>query len=369
MKVAILRENHPHESRVAASPETVKKMRQRGLDVWIESGAGGSFFSDDSFREQEATVVADRRQILDNVGVLLKVRPLTSEELELMSPESVVIGLLEPYRTDFQPYIDRGLIAFALERLPRTTRAQSMDVLSSQANLAGYKAVIDAIALFDRTVPMMMTAAGTLPPAHCFIMGAGVAGLQAIATARRLGAVVSATDIRPATKEEVLSLGAKFVAVEDEEFQQAQTAAGYGKEMSQEYRKKQAELIAQTIKKQDIIITTALIPGKPAPRLIDKDMIQTMKPGSIIVDMAVEQGGNVEGSQPNQVTITDTQVKIIGFENLSGRIAAAASNLYAKNVWAFLSLLLDKETSDLTIPWQDDIVQATLLTHNHRLES
>ena len=239
MKVALLKEKYPHESRVAASPETVKKMSQFGLDVRIESGAGGSFFSDQSFREAGATITDDPRQTLDQAKVLLKVRAPESEELALLTPGSVVIGLLDPDRTDFQPYADGGLTSFGLERLPRITRAQSMDVLSSQANLAGYKAVIDAVALFDRTIPMMMTAAGTLPPAHCFIMGAGVAGLQAIATARRLGAVVSATDIRPATKQEVLSLGAKFVAVEDDEFHQAQTSTGYAKEMSQAYQQKQ----------------------------------------------------------------------------------------------------------------------------------
>jgi NAD(P) transhydrogenase subunit alpha len=258
---------------------------------------------------------------------------------------------------------DAGLTSFAMELLPRITRAQAMDVLSSQANLAGYRAVIDAAAEYGRALPMMMTAAGTVPATKVFVMGAGVAGLQAIATARRLGAVVTATDVRPAAKEQVESLGAKFVAVEDEEFKAAETAGGYAKEMSKEYQAKQAALVADHIKKQDIVITTALIPGRPAPRLISKEMVASMRPGSVIVDLAVERGGNVEGVKADTVTETGA-AKIVGYSNVPGRLAATASSLYAKNLLAFLDVLIDKKTNALAINWDDDIVKATALTHD-----
>jgi NAD(P) transhydrogenase subunit alpha len=258
---------------------------------------------------------------------------------------------------------DAGVVAFAMELLPRITRAQVMDVLSSQANLAGYRAVIDAAAEFGRALPMMMTAAGTVPATRVFVMGAGVAGLQAIATARRLGAIVTATDVRPAAKEQVESLGAKFIAVEDEEFKAAETAAGYAKEMSKEYQAKQAALVAEHIKKQDIVITTALIPGRPAPRLISKAMVASMRPGSVVVDLAVERGGNVEGVSPD--TVTDVNgVKIVGYRNVPGRLAATASSLYAKNVFAFLELLIDKKTKALIVNWDDEIIKATALTRD-----
>jgi len=247
--------------------------------------------------------------------------------------------------------------------LPRITRAQVMDVLSSQANLAGYRAVIDAAAEYGRAFPMMMTPAGTVPAAKAFIMGVGVAGLQAIATARRLGAVVTATDVRPATKEQVESLGAKFLAVEDEEFKNAQTAGGYAKEMSKEYQAKQAELVAEHIKKQDVVITTALIPGRPAPRLVTKDMVASMKPGSVIVDLAVERGGNVEGVAAGQVADVGG-VKIVGFNNMAGRLAASASALYAKNLFTFLDILIDKKDKKLAVNWEDEIVKATALTRD-----
>jgi len=251
-----------------------------------------------------------------------------------------------------------------MEFMPRITRAQSMDVLSSQANLAGYRAVIDAAAEYDRALPMMMTAAGTVPAAKVFIMGAGVAGLQAIATARRLGAVVTATDVRPAAKEQVASLGAKFIAVEDEEFKAAETAGGYAKEMSKEYQAKQAALTAEHIAKQDIVITTALIPGRAAPRLIGASVVAAMKPGSIIVDLAVERGGNVEGSEAGKVVTTANAVKILGHLNVPGRIAASASLLYARNLSAFVETLVDKETKVLAIKPDDELVKATLLTHD-----
>ena len=272
---------------------------------------------------------------------------------------------MDPYGHDeaLRAMADTGIVAFAMELLPRITRAQGMDVLSSQANLAGYRAVIDAAAEFGRALPMMMTAAGTVPATRTFIMGVGVAGLQAIATARRLGAVVTATDVRPATKEQVESLGAKFVAVEDEEFKAAETAAGYAKEMSKEYQAKQAALVADHIKKQDIVITTALIPGRPAPRLITKEMVESMRPGSVIVDLAVERGGNVEGVEPNAV-VERNGVKIIGYRNMPGRLAATASSLYAKNLYAFLETLIDKKTKALAVNWDDDIVKATALTRD-----
>jgi NAD(P) transhydrogenase subunit alpha len=272
---------------------------------------------------------------------------------------------MDPYGNEaaLKALADAGVTAFAMELMPRITRAQSMDVLSSQANLAGYRAVIDASAEYGRAFPMMMTAAGTVPAARVFIMGVGVAGLQAIATARRLGAVVTATDVRPATKEQVESLGAKFLAVEDEEFKNAQTAGGYAKEMSKEYQAKQAALVAEHIKKQDIVITTALSPGRPAPRLISADMVKSMKPGSVIVDLAVERGGNVEGVQSGQVADV-SGVKVVGFTNVAGRLAASASALYSKNLLTFLEILIDKKDKKLAVNWDDEIVKATALTRD-----
>jgi len=292
------------------------------------------------------------------------VRRPTKAELAGYKPGALVIGMLDPYgnETALAELAGAKVAAFSLELLPRITRAQAMDVLSSQANLAGYRAVIDAAAEFGRAFPMMMTAAGTVPAAKVFVMGAGVAGLQAIATARRLGAVVTATDVRPAAKEQVESLGAKFIAVEDEEFKQAETAAGYAKEMSKEYQAKQAALVASHIAKQDVVITTALIPGRPAPRLISKAMVESMRPGSVIVDLAVERGGNCELSKPGEVVVVNG-VKIVGYLNVPGRLAATASSLYAKNLFAFLELLVDKDKK-LNVPWEDEIVKATLLTRD-----
>jgi len=275
----------------------------------------------------------------------------------------LVIAIMDPYGNEsaLKAIADAGVAAFAMELMPRITRAQVMDVLSSQANLAGYRAVIEAAESFGRAFPMMMTAAGTVPAAKVFVMGVGVAGLQAIATARRLGAIVTATDVRPAVKEQVESLGAKFLAVEDEEFKQAETAGGYAKEMSKEYQAKQAALTAEHIKKQDVIITTALIPGRPAPRLVTRDVVKTMNPGSVLVDLAVERGGNVEGVKSGETVEVDG-VKIVGIPNLAGRVAASASSLYARNLLSFIETMVDKQTKALAVNWDDELVKATALT-------
>jgi NAD(P) transhydrogenase subunit alpha len=294
---------------------------------------------------------------------VLKVRRPGPSEFAGYRQGALVVAIMDPYGNEaaLKQMADAGLIAFAMELMPRITRAQSMDVLSSQANLAGYRAVIDAASEYGRALPMMMTAAGTVPAAKVFIMGVGVAGLQAIATARRLGGIVTATDVRPATKEQVESLGAKFLAVEDDEFKNAQTAGGYAKEMSKEYQAKQAELVAEHIKKQDIVITTALIPGRPAPRLITAAMVASMRPGSVIVDLAVERGGNVEGAKPGQVAQVGP-VKIVGHLNVAGRLPASASALYAKNLYTFVETMIDKKEKKLAVNWDDEIVKGTLLT-------
>jgi NAD(P) transhydrogenase subunit alpha len=363
MKVAVAAEVDAGEPRVAATPETIKKIIALGADVAVEPGAGiKSGILDADYAAAGATVTKDA---LNGADVVLKVRRPQASELAHYKRGAIVIAIMDPYGHDdaLRALADAGLIAFAMELLPRITRAQVMDVLSSQANLAGYRAVIDAAAEYGRALPMMMTAAGTVPATKAFVMGAGVAGLQAIATARRLGAVVTATDVRPAAKEQVESLGAKFVAVEDEEFKAAETAGGYAKEMSKDYQAKQAALVADHIRKQDIVITTALIPGRPAPRLISAAMVASMRPGSVIVDLAVERGGNVEGVKADAVTDVGG-VKIVGFSNMAGRIAATASGLYAKNLLAFLEVLIDKKTKALAINWDDDIVKATALTRD-----
>jgi NAD(P) transhydrogenase subunit alpha len=363
MKVAVIAEAEAGEPRVAATPETVKKMVTLGAMVAVQAGAGvKSGIRDADYAAAGAVVTADA---LNDADIVLQVRRPEGPELSRLKKGAIVIGMMDPYGHDnaVRAMAEAGIIAFALELLPRITRAQVMDVLSSQANLAGYRAVIDAAAEFGRALPMMMTAAGTGPATRVFVMGAGVAGLQAIATARRLGAIVTATDVRPAAKEQVESLGAKFVAVEDEEFKAAETAAGYAKEMSKEYQAKQAALVAEHIKKQDIVITTALIPGRPAPQLINKDMVASMRPGSVLVDLAVERGGNVEGVSPDAVTEING-VKIIGYRNVPGRLAATASSLYAKNVFAFFELLIDKKTKALAVNWDDEIIKATALTRD-----
>jgi H+-translocating NAD(P) transhydrogenase subunit alpha len=363
MKVAVAAEVDANEPRVAATPETVKKMLGLGAEVAVEPGAGlKSGILDADFSAAGATVTKDA---VNGADIVLKVRRPQASELSHLKKGAMVIAIMDPYGHEeaLQTIAGAGIIAFAMELLPRITRAQVMDVLSSQANLAGYRAVIDAAAEYGRALPMMMTAAGTVPATKVFIMGAGVAGLQAIATARRLGAIVTATDVRPAAKEQVESLGAKFIAVDDEEFKAAETAGGYAKEMSKEYQAKQAALVADHIKKQDIVITTALIPGRPAPRLVSKEMVASMRPGSVVVDLAVERGGNVEGVKADAVAEAGG-VKIIGYTNVPGRLAATASSLYAKNLYAFLEVLIDKKTKALAVNWDDDIVKATVLTRD-----
>src|SRR5438105_14182879 len=338
MRIAVAREIDAGESRVAATPETVKKMKGLGADASVEPAAGAKSGMRGAECAAAGATVTDAA--VKDAGVVLKVRRPAASELARYKKGALVIAMMDPYGEDaaLKAMADAGIIAFAMELLPRITRAQVMDVLSSQANLAGYRAVIDAAAEYGRALPMMMTAAGTVPAAKVFVMGAGVAGLQAIAAAGRPGAIVTATDVRPAAKEQVESLGAKFVAVEDEEFKQAETAGGYAKEMSKEYQAKQAALVSAHLKKQDIVITTALIPGRPAPRLISSDMVASMRPGSVIVDLAVERGGNVEGVSADAVTEING-VKIVGYRNVPGRLAATASSLYAKNVFAFFELL------------------------------
>ena len=362
--IFVPRETDAAEPRVAASPETVKKLSGLGFEVVVESGAGhGARIPDADFAAAGAKIgkVSDAAR----AEVVLKVRRPTEAELGGYKAGALVLAAMDPYGNDaaVAAMARAGVSAFAMEFMPRITRAQSMDILSSQANLAGYQAVIDGAAEYDRALPMMMTAAGTVPAAKVFIMGVGVAGLQAIATARRLGAVVTATDVRHAAKEQVASLGAKFLAVEDEEFKAAETAGGYAKEMSKEYQAKQAALTADHIAKQDIVITTALIPGRPAPKLVSAAMVATMKPGSVLVDLAVERGGNVEGAVAGQVVTTPNDVKIVGHLNVSGRIAASASLLYAKNLFAFLETMIDKETKTVSVNVEDELVKATLLTH------
>jgi NAD(P) transhydrogenase subunit alpha len=363
MKIAVAREAEANEPRVAATPETVKKLVGAGADVAVAHGAGIASGIPDSEFEAAGATIGD--SVTKNADVVLKVRRPLANELADYKKGALVIAIMDPYghEAELKAMADAGLSAFAMELMPRITRAQSMDVLSSQANLAGYRAVIDAAEEYGRALPMMMTAAGTVPAAKVFIMGVGVAGLQAIATARRLGAIVTATDVRPATKEQVESLGAKFVAVEDEEFKQAETAGGYAKEMSKEYQAKQAALVAEHIKKQDIVITTALIPGRPAPRLISADMVASMRPGSVIVDLAVERGGNVEGAKAGEV-VQVGPARIVGHLNVAGRVAASASALYAKNLLTFLDLMIDKKEKKLAVPWDDEIVKATLLTRD-----
>jgi H+-translocating NAD(P) transhydrogenase subunit alpha len=357
------------EPRVAVSPETVKKLSALGCQVKVEAGAGSrSRFADDALKAAGAIVAANAADALSGADILLKVRRPSPDEVRALKPGAIVAAILAPFddRPGLEALAGTGASLMAMEFMPRITRAQSMDVLSSQANLAGYKAVIDAAAMFGQAMPMMMTAAGTVPAARVFIMGVGVAGLQAIATARRLGAIVTATDVRPATKEQVASLGAKFIAVEDEEFKQAQTATGYAKPMSAEYQKKRAELVASHIKGQDIVITTALIPGRPAPRLVTTAMVESMKPGSVIFDLAAERGGNCELTQPGK-TVEHKGVSIAGPLNLAGEVPVNASSLYAKNLLAFLETMIDKKDKTLKINWDDEIVKGTLVAKDGRI--
>jgi NAD(P) transhydrogenase subunit alpha len=360
--IAVTKERRAGETRVAAVPETVKKLTAAGFGVVVEAGAGlSASYPDADYQAAGATLAKTAKGAIAKADILLKVRAPEAAEIAALKPAAIVVALLNPHqdRTTLDALAKKGAAAFAMEFVPRITRAQVMDALSSQANLAGYRAVIEAAEAYGKAFPMMMTAAGTVPPAKVFVMGAGVAGLQAVATARRLGAVVTATDVRPAAKEQVESLGAKFVAVEDEEFKAAETAGGYAKEMSKAYQAKQAELVSEHIRKQDIVVTTALIPGRPAPKLVSKAQVASMKPGSVLVDLAVEQGGNVEGAKPDQVVETGG-VKIVGYANLPGRIAFDASALYARNLAAFAGLLLDKD-GKLAPDYDDEILKAALV--------
>ncbi|MBX3481005.1 MAG: Re/Si-specific NAD(P)(+) transhydrogenase subunit alpha [Caulobacter sp.] len=362
--IAVTKERRAGETRVAATPESVKKLIAAGWSVVVEAGAGtGSACLDADYEAAGATVEKTLKGALAKADLLFKVRAPEAEEIAGLKSGAMLAATLNPYqdKATLEALAKAGVSAFAMEFVPRITRAQVMDVLSSQANLAGYRAVIEGAEAFGKALPMMMTAAGTVAAAKVFIMGVGVAGLQAIATARRLGAVVTATDVRPATKEQVESLGAKFLAVEDEEFRNAQTAGGYAKEMSAEYQAKQAELVSGHIAKQDIVITTALIPGRPAPRLVSAAQVASMKPGSVLVDIAVEQGGNVEGVKLGEIVTTANGAKIVGFANLPGRIATDASALYARNLLAFAGLLLDKDGA-LNPDYEDEILKAALVT-------
>lgn len=369
LKVAIAKETGEFEKRVAASPDTVKKLKDLGCSITIQSDAGkGASFTDQAFKTAGAKITKTAAEALKGADIVLSVAAPSDDALKHIKKGALLVGLLAPYND--KKIIDSckkaEIDAFSMELVPRITRAQSMDVLSSQSNLAGYKAVLDATEHFARAFPMMMTAAGTVPPAKVFVMGAGVAGLQAIATARRLGAVVSATDVRPAAKEQVESLGATFIAVEDEEFKKAETAGGYAKEMSKTYQRKQQVLIEDTIKKQDIVITTALIPGRPAPKLITETMVKSMKPGSVIVDLAVETGGNCDASQAGKV-VEKNGVKVVGHRNVPSRLATNASALYAKNLLNLLALVIDKETGKLNIDWEDEVIKGVALTKDGKV--
>lgn len=362
--IAVTRERREGETRCAVTPETVKKLIALGATVSVEAGTGiGSSIPDADYAEAGATVKPDTRAVLEGADIVLKVRGPTAQETSALKPGAIVIAMLDAYREKdtVEALKGAGVTAFAMEFVPRITRAQVMDVLSSQANLAGYRAVIEAAYAFGKGFPMMMTAAGTVAPAKVFVMGVGVAGLQAIATARRLGAVVTATDVRPATKEQVESLGAKFLAVEDDEFKNAQTAGGYAKPMSPEYQAKQAALTGEHIRKQDIVITTALIPGRAAPVLVSAEQVASMKPGSVLIDLAVEAGGNVAGAKAGEVVTTANGVSIVGYTNLPGRIAADASALYARNLAAFVGLML--KDGVVTLDLEDEILNAAVVTH------
>ncbi len=372
MKVAVPKELREGERRVAMSPDVTKRLTDKGVDVVVESGAGAAArIGNEDFAGAGAQIVPDAATVYGEADVVFKVRrPMTAseggpDEISMIKSGTILLGLLRPYdnHADVDEYAKRGLIAFAMEFIPRITRAQSMDALSSQSNLVGYRAVLDAADAFDRAMPMMMTAAGTIAPAKVLVLGAGVAGLQAVATARRLGGVVSVFDVRPAVKEQVESLGAKFIEVDSEETKDAETARGYAKEMSEDYKRHQSDLIHETLRKTNIAITTALIPGKPAPTLITDAMVQDMRPGSVIVDIAVEAGGNCECAEFGKV-VEKHGVTIIGHANFPARVAVDASALYARNLFNFLDPLIDEESKTLAIDWDDEIVQGALLTRD-----
>jgi H+-translocating NAD(P) transhydrogenase subunit alpha len=365
MIIAIPAETDPAEARVAATPETVKKFVGLGAEVKVQAGAGlKSGIPDNDYAQAGATLTQGAAMTVSGADIVLRVRRPAAAEIAGVKSGAAIVAIMDPHGNAeaLKSVASAGACAFAMEFMPRITRAQTMDVLSSQANVAGYRAVIDAAAEYGRVIPMMMTAAGMIQPAKIFIMGVGVAGLQAIATARKFGAIVTATDVRPATKEQVVSLGAKFIAVEDEEFKQAETAAGYAKEMSAAYKTKQAALIAEHISSQDIVITTALIPGRPAPVLITGAMVESMRPGSVIVDLAVERGGNCELATAGETVLSRNGVKIIGRLNVAGQVPATASALYAKNLLAFVETMIDQKSKSLAIKWDDELIKATLLT-------
>jgi NAD(P) transhydrogenase subunit alpha len=363
MRLAVLKERRSGETRVAATPETAKKLVGMGLEVAVEAGAGlASGLTDEAYAEAGAAVVADAAAALAGAGIVLTVRAPEDDELAAIPRGALLIGTLGADAEAAGRYAAAGIEACSMELLPRITRAQSMDVLSSQANLAGYRAVIEGAAAYDKGFPMMMTAAGTVPAANVFIMGAGVAGLQAIATARRLGGRVSATDVRPAAKEEIKSLGASFVGYEDEESRQAQTAGGYAKQLSAEFYAKQAEVVAAHIAKQDVVVCTALVQGRRAPTLVTEAMVAAMKPGSVVVDIAADAGGNCALTKPGKAVTTKNGVKILGFTNWPGRLPAAASSLYARNLLTFLSTFWDKEAKAPKLPEEDEIVKGVTLT-------
>jgi H+-translocating NAD(P) transhydrogenase subunit alpha len=371
MKIAVMKERREHERRVAATPETVKKFVALGFRVLVEAGAGvASRIMDADYIAAGATIETDLATLLGDADIVLKVqRPLLAgegklDELGFFKRGSILLAILSPYADTaaIYAYAAADVTAISLEFVPRITRAQSMDVLSSQSNLAGYRAVIEAIHVFDRAMPMMMTAAGTIAPARVMVLGAGVAGLQAIATAKRLGAIVSATDVRAASKEQVESLGGKFVMVESEEIANAETAGGYAKEMSDDYKRRQAELVADTLKKQDIAICTALIPGRKAPILINDEMVYSMRPGSVIVDLAAEQGGNCTLTKSGEI-VEVNGVSIIGLLNIPSRLSTDASALYAKNLLSYIAPHIYPETNAFKLNWRDEIVQASALTH------
>ncbi len=379
MKVAVLKECRPWEKRVAATPDTVKKLIKLGLKVTVEKGAGlNADIPDQAFIDAGAVIEESLSRLLGDAGIVFKVQRPTNgqgdsrDELSTMKSGALLIALLAPYSfpQDIADYAKRGVTAFSLELLPRISRAQTMDALSSQSNLAGYRAVIDAAHEYNGAFPKMMTAAGTVRPAQVFVMGAGVAGLQAIATAKRLGAVVYAYDVRPAGREEAKSLGAKVIEVDPSANASAQTAGGYAKEMSQEYKDKENALIQETIKTQDIVICTALIPGKKAPLLVSDVMLKSMKPGSIVVDLAVGMGGNCAGSEEGKI-VEKHGVKIIGHANFPSRLSASTSELYSRNLLNFVTLMIDPKTGQLNLNLEDEIIRETMLTQNgqivHRL--
>lgn len=372
MRIAVVKESRPGEKRVAASPETVKKLSNRGLEVFVQMGAGAaSSFVDDDYESAEGVLVSTFKETVEKADLILKVqKPVVKgekgleEELKWFSKDAMLIALLSPLtdQDQLKLYAQHSITAFSMDMIPRISRAQSMDVLSSQSSLAGYRSVLDAAHEYGRAFPMMMTAAGTITPAKVLILGAGVAGLQAIATAKRLGASVSAFDVRPTVKEQVESLGATFVEVDNPDDANAETKGGYAQEMSEDYKKRQSKKIEETLAKSDIAITTALIPGKPAPRLISEDMVDHMKPGSVIVDMAIEAGGNCAVSQADQI-VNHRGVKVIAYRNIPSRIPQDASRLYARNIFSFLDFLLDKDNPQITLNQEDEIIKGTLLTH------